>query len=275
MRSASKRKRLAAASLFLVAASAGAQDEATQAARVRELLDTMQLKPMLATVTESLAQDLRDRRELSDADRAVLGPAIARSFSEQGLHDGIVREFVAHYDAAALEAALEFYRSPLGKKVKDAERRAQRDRAGMEEYVKTLELYGVSPERKALAQRFDQATQTTADSLRILLAVTRAGIDGARQLMPAEQRSSAEQVEAHLEKLRPELERAVKRSTEFQILYMHRTLPLQELNAYTEFTETPAGLWLYRTLGLALERVLADATTSFVADVAAAAPATG
>ena len=272
------------AALFLAAAlatttvpamastTAGTAERQSPEVTIDQLLESSGTKDHLASLAKYVALEATELHELDDRERAAVGRAIARSFEQERLVEAMTHQLVGRFDAVAAEAALEWYRSAAGQKVRETEVKALANKKGIDNYLKTYESYPPSPARQDLAKRYLVATRRGDVALLSSLAVTDSAVRGLRALTLGDQETeSQEHVDHYMANKKDELERAIERRENFRVLYMHGRLMLNDIQALVDFLETPAGQWLYTTIYLGLDETLDDASRRFVASLHASA----
>jgi hypothetical protein len=259
---------LAAVALCLLAAAVRAR-AADPEAEVRELLRELGAGDMFAPTAASLNQHIESRYpRMGEPEREALSRAIGQELNRDRMFEALVEELAAGHEPAACAEALQWFRSPFGRKVRNAERQAERHPEQLQAYLETLRKMPPVARRAELARRLDAATHTTEDAIRMAISLAETALLALRALAPEGQGPSDEQVATELRRARQQLESSLPERVFSVTLFMHRSLLLDEMESYLEFAESSAGQWLYTSLGAAVESVFREASPGFVETLA-------
>ena len=220
--------------------------------RALELLELagvdLQVDHLARTVRREI-QGLGWRTYAPESVRATIGKAFQRDL----LAESLLQSFTREPDATRVEAALAWYRSPLGQRFSEQRRDftpAERDAYWT--FVRSLPDTPASPARVALVQRMDRAwraseiePETTRMVRRTLHRIL------ARRAQPRPDRQPRASDPTRDEERRFHLVSST--------LFRYETFTEQELRGYTEFLESPAGAWFVRAVRDGLRASLAAA----------------
>ena len=218
--------------------------EATSAA-VDELLLLSGLRPQLDALAEGIRAQLQQAQgTLSSQDRAVVDRIVARHFGAEMLYARIRMEIGRHVDAPRLAQALDWYRSPLGRRITQAEVAAitaERDT-----------IPWPSEERIELVQRLDERGGASETALDVAMVLVRSLTRAAEPVRPAHLRLTSDQLESQLARARTEALAPVRIACLQNMLFAYRGLDDAELAEYVRFVDSGAGQWYVTSMNQAL-----------------------
>jgi hypothetical protein len=217
----------------------------TTTAAVDELLELAGLRAQLGALAAGIRAQLQAARgRLSPEDLATVDRIAARHFDAETLYARIRLELGRHVNAAGLAQALEWYRSPLGRRITRAEvaaLTAERDT-----------IPWPSENRVALVQELDERGGAAETALDVAIALARGLARAAEPVRPAHLRLSPEHLEAQLAQARTETLAPTRIACLQNMLFSYRDLPDAELAEYVRFVESRAGQWYVTTMHQAL-----------------------
>jgi hypothetical protein len=217
----------------------------TTTAAVDELLELSGLRAQLDALAAGIRVQLQAASgRLSAQDLALVDRIAARHFDAGMLHARIRLELGRHVDAARLTQALEWYRSPLGRRITRAEVAA----IGAERDT----IPWPSENRIALVQELDERTGAAETALDVAMALARSLARAAAPVRPVHLRLSPEQFEARLAQARTEALAPTRIACLQNMLFSYRGLTDAELAEYVRFVDSRAGQWYVTTLNQAL-----------------------
>lgn len=198
--------------------------------------------------------------QLEGEDGLLFRRAFNAAFDPARIRASIVAALRATYDDAKAQAALHWYRSELGARIRDQEARVQtpEGQQAMVAFAQGLEASRPAPERVELAQRLDAASRSSAITLKLILELTRDMIMGMAALAPPDQeRPTPEAIDELLQPQMGQLAPMIQTQTLVMILFSTRELGVDEIRSYLVFIESPAGQWVHEQTGIGLERAMA------------------
>jgi hypothetical protein len=223
--------------------------EATSAA-VDELLELFRLRTRLEALAGNIRAQLTEVHEGLDAhDRAVVDRITARHFDAGILFSRIRLALGRNVDPLRLDAALAWYRSPLGRRITRHEIAA----ISAERAV----VPSPSDERITLVQQLDERGGASETALDIAMALLRSVVRAAEPLRPAHLRLTPDQLEAQLTLARIQGLTPIRIACLQQMLLAYGELADVELAEYLRFVESPAGQWY----AAAMNQAVVDATS--------------
>ena len=218
--------------------------EATSAA-VDELLELSGLRPQLDALAAGIRAQLQlAQGRLSSQDSAMVDRIAARHFGAEMLFARMRMEIGRHVDAARLAQALDWYRSPLGRRTTRAEVAAitaERDT-----------IPWPSEERVALVQRLDERGGASETALDVAMVLVRSLTRAAEPVRPAHLRLTSDQLESQLARARTEALAPVRIACLQNMLFAYRGLDDAELAEYVRFVDSGAGQWYVTSMNQAL-----------------------
>jgi hypothetical protein len=216
--------------------------EATSAA-VDELLEVSALRAHLDAIAGGIRAQLQTGG-LGARDRALVERIAARHFDAEMLYARLRVEVGRNVETGRLDAALAWYRSPLGRRITRHEVAAiAGGRAGAPV---------PSEARIELVQRLDERGGASETALDVAMALARSLARAAEPLRPAHLRLTPDQLEDRLARARTEALAPIRITCLGNMLFAYRELSDDELAEYVRFVESPAGQWYAATLNQAL-----------------------
>lgn len=256
---------LAAALAAAVAPPAAAADDERLTA-ARRLLRHTGTADSLALFPEPFLQNLETQRSGLDPEvYAALEEAAAEAYRPAALAADVERYLLDHWNPGAADRALDWYASPLGRRVLAVEA-ANRGPEAEQRLASYLEVIGRLPpvdERIGFAARLDRGTRASANLNRLAVAL---GYSLVEALAPLS--ANADEAAREVEAMGDELAAPLRRQTRLRILFVYRSLVLGDLSAYAEFVDSDAGRWLFGTLQAAWGEALDRAAERLRTDIA-------
>jgi hypothetical protein len=218
---------------------------ATTSADVDELLELSPLRAQLEALADGVRAQLREAHgELDAHDRAMVDRVSARHFDSGILFARVRLALGRNADPGRLDAALAWFRSPLGRGITRHETEAfPAARAG---------VVSPSDERVALVQQLDERRGVSETALDVAMALMRSLARVAEPLRPAHLRHTRDQLESHLMLARIQGFVPIKIACLQDMLLAYAELTDAELAAYLGFLESPAGQWYTGAMNEAL-----------------------
>jgi hypothetical protein len=249
---------LALATPALAAPAAG-----PAASPMREIFALSGLDAQLRSLPEVLDQSVGAQcAQLPEAHANAVRRAATREFATPALRDGVLRRLEAAYHARHASAALEWLRSPLGRRITQLEIAAG-SAEGMRRMAAFAESARVSPPpaaRVELVDRLDRAIDATRIATDLALASTEAAAVAANAALPAAQRRP----EAELRRLVSQQEGALRAQSaaliRLSFLYTYQPLGDAELGAYLAFAQSESGRWYHAVTSRAVIAAMRDAS---------------
>ena len=276
---------LAVLGIAFVASAASAAVSRTDNARVvtgaerrsetdARALDTLLERSGLRVQLESLSAGVRvqfllGQGRLSGEDRITIDRIVSQHFSAGALHARMRLEFEKNPDSAGLAKALEWYDSPLGRRITGLELASLIPDGGQPQ---DSENERPSPRRLDLLRRLDAgggASDTTVDvTMSIVGSLTRAF----QPALPAVARLSRGQLENELTQVRNLTLERIRRACLLNMLSAYRDLTDDELEQYVRFVESEGGQWYMSVMNGSLLIAVDAAAEATATELAAAVP---
>jgi len=234
-------------------------------------LDTLLERSGLKVQLESLAAGVRvqfllGRARLSGEDRLTIDRIVSRRFSSAALYARIRLEFEPNLESGKLAKALEWYDSPLGKRITGLEL------ASLMLEIPDFEKDRPSKRRLDLIRRLDAgggASDTTVD---VTMAIVRNLTRAFQPALPAVARLSPGQLEHELTQVRNLTLERIRRACLLNMLTAYRDLTDQELEQYVRFVESESGQWYMSMMNGTLLIAVDAAAEATATELAAAVP---
>jgi len=234
-------------------------------------LDTLLERSVLKVQLESLAAGVRvqfllGRARLSGEDRLTIDRIVSRRFSSAALYARIRLEFEPNLESGKLAKALEWYDSPLGKRITGLEL------ASLMLEIPDFEKDRPSKQRLDLIRRLDAgggASDTTVD---VTMAIVRNLTRAFQPALPAVARLSPGQLEHELTQVRNLTLERIRRACLLNMLTAYRDLTDQELEQYVRFVESESGQWYMSMMNGTLLIAVDAAAEATATELAAAVP---
>jgi hypothetical protein len=247
----------------------GRQSE-TDARALDTLLERSGLRVQLESLSAGVrVQFLLGQGRLSSEDRLTIDRIVSQRFSAGALYARMRLEFERNLESARLTKALEWYDSPLGKRITGLELASLIPDGGG-----TLDLENdrPSPRRLDLLRRLDAgggASDTTVDvTMSIVGSLTRAF----QPALPAVARLSRSQLEHELTQVRNLTLERIRRACLLNMLSAYRDLTDGELEQYVRFVESEGGQWYMSVMNGTLLIAVDAAAEATATELAAAVP---
>jgi hypothetical protein len=237
-------------------------------------LDTLLERSGLKVQLESLSAGVRvqfllGRGRLSGEDRLTIDRIVSDRFSAAALYARIRLEFGQNLESAKLAKALEWYGSPLGKRITGLELASLVPDGGQ---ITDFENDRPSERRLDLIRRLDAgggASDTTVD---VTMAVVRSLTRAFQPALPAVARLSRGQLEHELTQVRNLTLERIRRACLLNMLTAYRDLTDQELEQYVRFVESEGGQWYMSVMNGTLLIAVDAAAEATATELAAAVP---
>jgi hypothetical protein len=224
-------------------------DDAFQLTGVRSLLEALpsRVNQITTSAVAQFPKDLRQQFEPYIKD-------VSRKFLE---HDAFQRQlrtyFVKHYDSGKMATFLALERTPTYRtmhRVESAAGTAASD-AGQRRFEANLKSDPAEPQRVAILQRLDEATNSTDLQVRLASAIIQAMADSLGAQMPADMETKSA---AFATKVRPVIASQVLMGN----LYVYRNADNADLDDYVSNAQQSSVAWFNHNLQSAILAVSAE-----------------
>jgi hypothetical protein len=252
-------------------AATGSERQSEADARALDtLLERSGLKVQLESLSAGVrVQFLLGQGRLSGEDRLIIDRIVSQRFSAGALYARMRLEFEKNLESAKLAKALEWYDSPLGKRITGLELASLIPDGGQ---GLDSENDRPSERRLDLIRRLDAgggASDTTVDvTMSIVGSLTRAF----QPALPAVARLSRGQLDHELTRVRNQTLERIRRACLLNMLSAYRDLTDGELEQYVRFVESEGGQWYMSVMNGTLLIAVDAAAEATAAELAAVVP---
>jgi type IV pilus assembly protein PilP len=194
--------------------------------------------------------------------QGIFKESFGEAYRAEALYQSVESSLVNKYDEKRLLATLQWFRSPLGKKISQLEVRSSAPEASQEiaKFTAELKKKPAGKGRLALVQRLDKATSATEFPVQTNLDSFRSLMKAVDAIVPPEKRLKEGQLEKLVNDMRGELQTPLRETTLVNMLFTYRTLQDDELRQYVEFAESDSGRWFATASVDGLKSALAAAS---------------
>jgi hypothetical protein len=251
-------------------AATGSEQSEADARALDTLLERSGLKVQLESLSAGVrVQFLLGQGRLSGEDRLIIDRIVSQRFSAGALYARMRLEFEKNLESAKLAKALEWYDSPLGKRITGLELASLIPDGGQ---GLDSENDRPSERRLDLIRRLDAgggASDTTVDvTMSIVGSLTRAF----QPALPAVARLSRGQLDHELTRVRNQTLERIRRACLLNMLSAYRDLTDGELEQYVRFVESEGGQWYMSVMNGTLLIAVDAAAEATAAELAAVVP---
>jgi len=234
------------------------------------LLDRSGLRTQLESLSAGVRlQFLMGQGRLSSEDRLTVDRIVSQRFSAAALYARMRLEFEKNLESARLAKALEWYESPLGKRITSLELASLTPDAGP---TPDVQARGASQRRLDLLRRLDAgggASDTTVD---VTMAIVGSLARAFQPVLPAVSRLSRGQLEQELSQVRNITLERIRRACLVNMLAAYRDLTDGEIEQYVQFVESGGGQWYMNVMNASLLTAVNAAAETTATELAAAVP---
>ena len=217
----------------------------------------------MTLVDQLLAGLERQRRPTSRSLRREIRQSFVDALTPEHLQSDIRSRLLKSLHPEATLAAMSWLRSDVGKKITtEVSASSAENRVQFATFFLQLQLERPAPERLQLIRRIEEIAQGSQMATEAWEAIVAA----VARTLESEYRTTNPQNKKNLEEYLASVRGSVKGMFEqgrlFQGLFTYRTLTDEELKAYAEFLETPAGRDVTQTVNRAVQDSAIDAIQS-------------
>jgi hypothetical protein len=172
-------------------------------------------------------------------------PALVQeSYRPEKFYSGIVENFKDNFDAKKMSDVLNWFRSPLGKKLTQLENEAQFPESleAKKDFFAQIQSTPIDPQRLKLIYRLDQATGSTKFITDLIMAESIATMQEMRPLF-SDNPITDEKLEEKLKEEVAKRQDMIKNSTIASFLFTYRAVSDEDIIKYIEFNESESGKW--------------------------------
>jgi hypothetical protein len=237
-------------------------------------LDILLERSGLRTQLESLSagvrlQFLMGQGRLSSEDRLTVHRIVSQRFSAAALYARMRLEFEKNLERARLAKALEWYESPLGKRITGLELASLIPDAGQ---TPDVEDRRASQRRLDLLRRLDASGGASDTTVDVTMAIVGSLARAFQPVLPAVARLSRGQLEHELSQVRNITLERIRRACLVNMLAAYRDLTDGEIEQYVQFVESEGGQWYMNVMNASLLTAVNAAAETTATELAAAVP---
>jgi tetratricopeptide (TPR) repeat protein len=179
--------------------------------------------------------------------RQELLKLIRESYQFDKIYLSVVQVFQARFQKEQLLSVLSWLKTPVGRKMTEAEIEANNPKAI--EKIETFagEYQKIAEDRKKLLMRLEKAMNTTEMNVEVVSVSLFEMLKSMQSQAPEDARLSSGQIKAIVEKIRNMPQEQLKTNVLISLAYTYRAVADEELETAIQFYETPAGTWFIET----------------------------
>jgi Uncharacterized protein conserved in bacteria (DUF2059) len=206
---------------------------------------------------------------LSGEDRLTVDRIVSQRFSAAALYARMRLEFEKNLESARLARALEWYESPLGKRITGLELASLTPDAGQ---TPDVESRRASQRRLDLLRRLDTSGGASDTTVDVTMAIVGSLARAFQPVLPAVARLSRGQLEQELSQVRNVTLERIRHACLVNMLSAYRDLTDGEVEQYVQFVESEGGQWYMAVMNASLLTAVNAAAETTATELAAAVP---
>ena len=214
------------------------------------------------TLVDQLLMGLeRQRHPVSKSLRRQIRQSFVDALTPEHLESEIRSRLLESLSQDTTLATMSWLRSDVGKKITTAEVNASSPEKSVQfaTFFLQLQLERPAPERLQLVRRIEEITQGSemaTEAWEAIVAAVGRALEGEYQPKNSQNKKNLEE---YLASMRGSIKGMFEQGRIFQGLFTYRTLTDEELKAYAEFLETPAGRDVTQIVNKAVQAAAIDA----------------
>ena len=233
------------------------------------LLERSGLRPQLESLSAGVRlQFLMGQGRLSGEDRLTVDRIVSQRFSAATLYARMRVDFEKNLESDRLVKALEWYDSPLGKRITGLEL-ASLTPGGQ---APDIENRRASQRRLDLLRRLDASGGASDTTVDVTMAIVGSLARAFQPALPAVARLSRGQLEHELTQVRNVTLERIRRACLLNMLSAYRQLTDEEIEQYVQFVESEGGQWYMAVMNASLLAAVNAAAETTATELAAAVP---
>lgn len=242
-------------------ADSGDADAVTQ--RVRALMERNGLRQQIAAWRPWMAQNaaqLRDDQDLPQRNREIAAQVLERMFDPAAVTKRVEKHLAAAWSDKEGAAVMDFLNGKVGRHLTEMEV-ASGDISTQAEEKAWKSKLGESPppeERIALIVELDRAAWVSQVAVETWTIMSTVSALAAAAAGPRDEQIGPDQIEQLRDAVRKKIAEPIRQEVLLSMLFTYRNATAEELRAYIDFHETPAGQWYRRAVGSAMLRSLSE-----------------
>lgn len=212
-----------------------------------------------AMMSQGIRQGLKQSGRIPPFAADSIGHVVSSSYNAAEIQAQIVSGLEASLSDQQLQTVMEWYETPVAKKIGEAEVAASRPEAWAEIQAKAPELNRQfrGSERAGMFDRFDKASRATESAVDTSIAV-QLGLASALSALKGDNAASYDQMKRQIEGQRGVLEGMVSQQVYDSYLFTYRDISAAELDLYIQFLESDAGSQFSRVVTNSIQQAITD-----------------
>jgi len=195
-----------------------------------------------------IQQQYRNSRDLSANELSYVLTMARDAFDPDTIKDQVAAQIASDLSERAIQQALSWLESPLGRRITSLEERASTPEAHaeMESMAPDLAREYRGSSRFAKISRLDKATLASERSTNMVLDVQLAMMTAFSAVSEEPNRPTYDDLVELVREMRPQIRDAMTHAVALEFLYSYRTLTESEIDRYIVFAESDAGIRYHR-----------------------------
>lgn len=238
---------LIALALVIASGVAGASPLSESVVRASPLGGISEHYP--AMISKGIRDGLVVTGRVEPALAETIAALVGRAYRGVDIRARLETDLDTAMDNSQLQAVLDWYQSPLGERIAQAEVAASRPQnwARIEARAADLKKQYEGSKRAAMFERFDAASRSTERTVDTIMAV-QAGLAPALSVFMDNGDATPEATKQKLEAQRPVLRGLVRQQVYIGYLYIYEAFGQDELDLYLDFLESEPGATFTRVV---------------------------
>ncbi|AZT84752.1 DUF2059 domain-containing protein [Marinobacter sp. NP-4(2019)] len=212
-----------------------------------------------AMMSQGIRQGLKQSGRLPPFAADSIGHVVSSSYSAAEIQARIVSGLEASLSDQQLQSVMDWYQTPVAKKIAEAEVAASRPEAWAEIQARAPELNRRfrGSERAGMFDRFDKASRATESAVDTSIAV-QLGLASALAAFKGDKGASFDQIQRQIEGQRGMLEGMVGQQVYDSYLFTYQDISAAELDLYIRFLESHAGSQFSQVVTDSIQQAITD-----------------
>ncbi len=210
----------------------------------REYLEVSGMKRRVEMVVPRVMAEFENSRGTLPSKRyAMVLSTFAKAYQPDKVYASIVAQVEDRFDEQEIREAIRFYRSPVGRKIVQANDEAyntkfqQIARAYYEQAIQDP----ATPFRITLIRHIDDALGLSEETSEIGMLCARAVATALDTILEPDQRLGEAKIQQQMLIMRPQMQQSHQEDVVKELLYRYRDLTIDELRYYRRYLESEAG----------------------------------
>ncbi|WP_111497007.1 DUF2059 domain-containing protein [Marinobacter bohaiensis] len=243
--------------LVMAGGLAEAETRAESVVRVSPLGEIIEQYP--AMMSEGIREGLKQTGQVDPMVANTVGGIVSNAFSSAAIRRQVVEDLDAGLGDGQLQAVQDWYETPLGQRMAQAEVSASSPSAW-----KTIQAQGSSlvdrykgSQRADMFSRFDRVTRATESTVDTAVAV-QLGLASAMSAFSGGQGPTYDQMKQQIEDQRFMLKGAVEQQVYAAYLYTYQDFSADEIDTYLDFMGSDAGSAFNRVVTDSIQKAILE-----------------